>query len=272
MEAVRPTRGSVDSSTVQSGSPVDLERLAAMTADTELPPLPTPEVVSEPPTVEATAPPVVSDAPPEAKTSAPRPMINLTPGERKEANMQAELYSLFVTMEHLEGAFVKGLISNEDYQKHCNTFNTQFKTLKTALRNQIPDVNAWYTENEMDCPLAQERFLKGFSAIAEHGGSEMKDKGGLVSGVQTATENFITLTNAFELDYRSCQQLLPLVKEVQTAIAVLPQLQGVEKVTQWLVTLNGMRAVDVLNDAQFAQLKLDTELAYSALRNYAASQ
>merc|ERR1712232_1185319 len=146
-------------------------------------------------------------------------------------------------MEHLEGAFVKGLIANEEYQKHCNTFNTQFKTLKLALKNQIPDVNAWYTENEIDCPLAQERFIKGFSAIGEFGGSGTKDKAGLVSGVQLATENFITLQNAFELGYRSCQGLLPLVKDVQTSIAVLPQLQGVEKITQWLVTLNGMRAI-----------------------------
>jgi ESCRT-I complex subunit VPS28 len=282
MEARRPTaqaRASVDSASATEASVH--ERAAALTADIPLPPLPTPEVVAPTQPVVEVAPAAVSEAPSvtEAKSDpapaaqlAPRPMINMTPGERKEANMQAELYALFVTMEHLEGAFVKGLVSNEVYQKQCNQMNSQFKVLKTALQTQIPKMEDWYNEYELECPLAKERFLKGVSAIDEYGGSETKDKAGLVGGVQQATELFITLTNAFELDYRSCAQLLPLVKDLQTAIGVLPQLQGVEKITQWLVTLNNMRASDELSEDQFAQLKLDTEIAYSALRNYAQTQ
>merc|ERR1719321_397254 len=110
----------------------------------------------------AVAAPVVApvSAPVEAAVvpAAVKPVV-LTAAERKEATRLAELYSIFSAVEHLEGAFVRGAVPNEEYERHCQQLIAQFKTLQTAVRSQCPDIRAWLAEEGLTCPLAEERLL-----------------------------------------------------------------------------------------------------------------
>jgi len=254
---------------------------AAVAEPVQVAPIPTPavvEVVAPPPApvvVEAAVAPAPAPAP---VMLVPRPMTNLTPAEKRDASLQAELYSILVTMEHLESAFVKGIVPNEEYERHCAQISTQFKTLQSALRDKVPDIKAWVREQGMDLPLSEERLLgTGLAATALHGtvGSDTRSDGKAALAIHSATEQFITLTNALQINYTSCMELLPLIQELQTSIVGipnLPQISGLERITGWLVTLNNMRAVDTLNDDQIKQLTLDVELAYTAFTNWLRQQ
>jgi len=229
---------------------------------------------------EAPAPAVVAaTAPPEparvveAAASAPaRRATMLTAQERREANMFAELYSILITTEHLEGAFVRGVISNEEYERNCMQILAQFKTLQNGLRDRCPDIRAFIREQGLHCPLAEERLLgTGVAATAlfAHGTSTTAGKESLACF--KASEGFITLSDALKLNLTAVDELLPLVRDLQASIIGipnLPPLAGIDRIASWLVTLNGMRASEQLSEGQCRQLGMDVEQAYTALKNW----
>lgn len=185
--------------------------------------------------------------------------------------MMAELYSILVATEHLEAAFVRGSITNEDYNRHCMQVLAQFKTLKSGLRDKCPDIRAFTKEHGLHCPLAEERLLgTGVSATALFGGaSQGTSKESL--GCFKASEGFITLSDALKLNLHAVDELMPLVRDLQASIVSIPNLPpiaGLERIAGWLVTLNNMRASDQLNETQCRQLALDVEQAYTALKNW----
>ncbi|CAE8702307.1 unnamed protein product, partial [Polarella glacialis] len=127
--------------------------------------------------------------------------ITLSGQERREANMFAELYSILVATEHLESAFVRGAVSNQDYERSCMQLLAQFKTLHNGMRDKCPDVRAWAREQGLNCPLAEERLLgSGVSATALFGGSASSGSGKESLACFKASEGFITLSDALKLN------------------------------------------------------------------------
>lgn len=202
--------------------------------------------------------------------STQRPATMLSAQEKREASNLAELYSILVTTEHLEAAFVRGAVSNEDYEKNCMQLLAQFKTLQNGLRDKYPDVRAFAREQGLHCPLAEERLLgTGVAATALFGSA--KREGGENYACFRASEGFITLSDALKLNLTAVDELLPLVRDLQASIVGipnLPPLAGIERIAGWLVTLNSMRASDNLDAEKCRQLALDVEQAYTALKNW----
>lgn len=188
--------------------------------------------------------------------------------------MFAELHSILVTTEHLEAAFVRGSVSNENYERHCRQLLAQFKTLQTGLRDRCPDIREFIREQGMRCPLAEERLLgTGVAATAlyAHGSQAAGTAGKESLACFKASEGFITLSDALKLNLTAVDELLPLVRDLQVSIISipnLPPLAGIERVAGWLVTLNSMRASDLLEEGQCRQLAMDVEQAYTALKNW----
>ncbi|CAJ1398585.1 unnamed protein product [Effrenium voratum] len=229
------------------------------------PPLEAPDEADAP-----SAPPApVEQAPTAAAAPARRP-TTLSAQERREASKPGELYSIIVASEHLESAFIRGSVSNQDYERECNLLLAQFKTLKTGLKDKCPDIRAFASEHGLHCPLAEERLLgTGVAATALFGGTAEGGKESLACF--KASEGFITLLDAVKLNLTAADELLPLVRDLQASIVGipnLPPLPGLERITGWLVTLNGMRASDQITEAQSRQLALDVEQAYTSLKNW----
>eukprot|EP00928_Gymnodinium_smaydae_P086721 TRINITY_DN71165_c0_g1_i1.p1 TRINITY_DN71165_c0_g1~~TRINITY_DN71165_c0_g1_i1.p1 ORF type:complete len:341 (+),score=95.23 TRINITY_DN71165_c0_g1_i1:91-1113(+) len=194
----------------------------------------------------------------------------LTAKERRDGSMLAELYSIFIATEHLERAFVKSLVSVEDYERNCSQLITQFKTLQNGLRDRYPDLRDFIQEQGLSVPLATERLLgTGVLATALYGTAGTKEKESLACF--KASEGFITLSDALKLNLTAVDDLYPLVRDLQASIVSipnLPPLAGLERVASWLVVLNGLRASDHLDEAQCRQLALDVEQAYTALKGW----
>eukprot|EP00929_Paragymnodinium_shiwhaense_P001655 TRINITY_DN101895_c0_g1_i1.p1 TRINITY_DN101895_c0_g1~~TRINITY_DN101895_c0_g1_i1.p1 ORF type:complete len:343 (+),score=63.60 TRINITY_DN101895_c0_g1_i1:149-1030(+) len=230
------------------------------------------EVVA--PAAVASAPPATVPAPvaaaPAAAPAVRRP-TTLNASERREAGMLAELYSILVSTEHLEGAFVRGAVSNQDYERHIMQILAQFKTLQNGLRDKCPDVKAFIQDHSIKCPLAEERLL-GTGVAA----TTLYSAGTTASGKESlacfkASENFITLIDALNMKLSSVDELMPLVRDLQASIVSipnLPKLNGLDRIAGWLVTLNSMKAADRIDEAQSRQLAMDVEQAYTAMKNW----
>merc|ERR1712062_285651 len=124
--------------------------------------------------------------------------------------MFAELFSILVTVQHLEVAFIKGVASNEEYERNCNQLIAQFKTLQTALKGSCPDVRAWARAQGLQCPLAEERLLgTGIAAtsLLSHAGSATSGSGQESLACFKASEAFITLVDALKLGMTAVDEL-----------------------------------------------------------------
>lgn len=222
----------------------------------------------------ATAPVVEVTSAGSAALPMQRPATMLSAQEKREASNLAELYSILVTTEHLEAAFVRGAVSNEDYERNCMQLLAQFKTLQNGLRDKYPDVRAFAREQGLHCPLAEERLLgTGVAATALF--ASTKRDGSENYACFRASEGFITLSDALKLNLTAVDELLPLVRDLQASIVGipnLPPLAGIERIAGWLVTLNRMRASESLDEGSCRQLALDVEQAYTALKNWLQEQ
>jgi ESCRT-I complex subunit VPS28 len=194
----------------------------------------------------------------------------LSAAERREAGMQAELYSILVATEHLEQAFVRGSVSNEDYERNCKQSLAQFKTLQNGLGVKCPDVRTWARVLGLNCPLAEERLLGSGVAATTLFNTDVR-QGAESLACFKASEGFITLSDALRMNLTAIDDVLPLVRDLQSSIVAipdLPPLAGLDRIAGWLVTLNGMRAADRLDDDQCRQRSMDVEQAYTAMKKW----
>eukprot|EP00930_Biecheleria_cincta_P037725 TRINITY_DN25921_c0_g2_i1.p1 TRINITY_DN25921_c0_g2~~TRINITY_DN25921_c0_g2_i1.p1 ORF type:complete len:280 (+),score=53.76 TRINITY_DN25921_c0_g2_i1:39-842(+) len=228
-----------------------------------------PAAVEAPPAPAVAPPPAVTEVQ-AAEPATRRPGTTLTPQEKREATKLSELYSILVAVEHLENAFVRAAIANEDYERHCKQLIAQFKTMRPGVKDKASDLSAFAREHGLECPLAEERLRIGMPATAIHaGGSATAGKESLACF--KASEGFITLCDALKLDLKAVDELLPLVRDLQAAIVGipnLPPLAGLDRITSWLVNLNTMPAHNTLTEEQCRQLALDVEQAYTSLKNW----
>jgi ESCRT-I complex subunit VPS28 len=277
METMAP-RPSQTQETQEAAPPANLmDRLGALLSDApEMPEMEEPKPTAPPAVVAEAQPPATAEeataAPAIAQPLVARALTNLSPAEKRDASMQAELFSIMVTMEHLEGAFVKNLVSNDVYEEHCRQIVTQFKTLQKALSRQVPDVAEWMQQQGLECPLAKERLLgTGVAATMLHATGSTTTGKEQALAIHSTTEHFITCKDSLDVGYKECLDLLPLIRDLQQSIVSItnmPQLAGMERITNWLVTLNNMRASESLTEDQIKQLKLDLELAYTSFSRW----
>jgi ESCRT-I complex subunit VPS28 len=182
--------------------------------------------------------------------------------EREKFDSMADLYSIILTTEHLEKAYVRDAILPEPYHQACSKLITQFKTLAPMLKDLVPDVEQFMKDYKLDCPAAKNRLLKiGVPATVEHGNTSNKGQ----KLIAETAQHFITAMNAIQLQQKSVDQLQPWLASLNQSLAECPvkDFPGKGKIKNWLITLNGMKASDELGDDQLRQLAFELEQAYN---------
>lgn len=119
----------------------------------------------------------------------------------------------------------------------------------------------------MECPRATERLRVGIPATVEQGPSQKTTQQGDFADatlVVNATENFITLMDAIKIGLIEKDTLHPLLVDIIQAVnkVIDRDFEGKQKIIQWLITLNQMRAAEKLNDDQVREFQFDIEQAY----------
>lgn len=142
----------------------------------------------------------------------------------------ANLYSLILSVDALERAYVSQAITESQYGPICTRLLSQVKTsvkLVTSSSNTSPDdppaisglddfMKLW----GLDLPLSSHRLQLGIPATLEHptsgggGGMEVGMSGADRSkNVAETTQAFITLMDALKLKLRAKDELHPLLGE-----------------------------------------------------------
>ncbi|KAL1912287.1 Vacuolar protein-sorting-associated protein 28 [Sporothrix stenoceras] len=229
-----------------------------------------------------------------------------TRAERDLQESLAEIFSIIVTIDELEKAFLKDAVSEADYTEICERSLKQYnsilkdETVAAAYGSLDEFKQEWDTQLEV--PRATERIRAGMPSTAlvagsggggggggggsgngHHGNGDNSSGGvgGSTSGgggggnapggalILEATQDFITFLDALRLGLLAKDQLHPLLTDVIHAVNKVTDrdFENRGKIVQWLITLNQMKATDVLDDGQARELELDINSAYQGFKS-----
>ncbi|KAK1245712.1 hypothetical protein MKX07_004781 [Trichoderma sp. CBMAI-0711] len=213
--------------------------------------------------------------------------LTSTRAERDLQDSLGELFSIIVTLDELEKAFLKDAIPEAEYTDICERSLRQYKALLAdeTIAAEFRDLEDFKAKWELDVPRATERLRVGMpsttitassaapssaSTAAASAGGGGGGGGNNPSGVLIleATQEFITFLDAVKLGLLSKDQLHPLLSDVIQSVNRVTDkdFDSRGKIVQWLITLNQMKASDELSEQQARELELDIQQAYQGFR------
>ncbi|KAF2201634.1 VPS28-domain-containing protein [Delitschia confertaspora ATCC 74209] len=191
-----------------------------------------------------------------------------TSAERDLYESLAEIYSIIITIDALEKAYLKDSISEAEYTETCTRLLKQYKSnlADETVARAFGDLESFKREWDMECPRATERLRVGIPATVEQPLHKAAAQGSDADAtlVVAATENFITLLDAIKIGLLEKDTLHPLLVEIIQAVNKVTDkdFESKGKIIQWLITLNQMRAAEKLDDDQAREFQFDMEQAY----------
>ncbi|GAB5356971.1 hypothetical protein AAMO2058_000333800 [Amorphochlora amoebiformis] len=201
-----------------------------------------------------------------SKEELPKIKLYTNSQERQRIEQMADLYSLIMSVQHLETAYTRDAVAESKYTESCKKLISQFKTLKAASAQVVPNIDKFMTEYKMDCKAARHRLLRvGVPATVEYGGASELDKDDQ-KHVFEAVQTFITTQNCLQLDMRDVDQLHPNLSDLMASLNKVKKLPEDHisrvKVKEWLVNLNSKPASYRLTDDELRQMSFDLQTAY----------
>ncbi|GJN70181.1 vacuolar protein sorting-associated, VPS28 [Purpureocillium lilacinum] len=201
-----------------------------------------------------------------------------TRAERDLQDSLAELFSIIVTLDELEKAFLKDAIPEAEYTEICERSLRQYKALLAdeGIAREFEGLEEFKAKWDLEAPRATERLRVGmpsttvtassFSAAPSAAAAAANNTSGVL--ILEATQEFITFLDAVKLGMLSKDQLHPLLSDViQSVNRVTDQdFDSRGKIVQWLITLNQMRATEELSEQQARELEMDIQQAYQGFR------
>ncbi|PFH62646.1 hypothetical protein XA68_12720 [Ophiocordyceps unilateralis] len=199
-----------------------------------------------------------------------------TRAERDLQDSLAELFSIIVTLDELEKAFLKDAIPEAEYTEICERSLRQYKALLAddTIAREFQGLDEFKAKWEIEAPRATERLRVGLPSTTVTASSSAPPppaaSANNTSGVLIleATQEFITFLDAVKLGMLSKDQLHPLLSDViQSVNRVTDQdFDSRGKIVQWLITLNQMKAAEELSEQQARELEMDIQQAYQGFR------
>ncbi|PYH49377.1 S-adenosylmethionine-dependent methyltransferase [Aspergillus saccharolyticus JOP 1030-1] len=202
--------------------------------------------------------------------------------ERDLHESLAEIYSIIVTLDGLEKAYIRDVVTEAEYTETCTRLLKQYKSSlgDDTVAGEFVDLETFKRKWGLECPRATERLRIGLPATVEQAthstpAANMAPAAtgppGGTSGslILTATENFITFLDALKLNMVSKDALHPLLSEVIQSVNRVTDadFENRGKIIQWLITLNQMRATEELSEEQARELSFDIEQAYMGFKS-----
>ncbi|MCJ1304896.1 Vacuolar protein-sorting-associated protein 28 [Hypocenomyce scalaris] len=197
--------------------------------------------------------------------------------ERDLYDSLAEIYSIIITLDGLEKAYIKDSVTESEYTETCSRLLKQYKSNLSdeTVAREFVDLETFKRTWEMECPRATERLRVGLPATISEATpsthtpttttSHPPASGALISA---ATENFITFLDALKLNMLSKDSLHPLLSDVIQSVNKVTDrdFEDRGKIIQWLIALNQMRATEELSEEQARELAFDMEGAYHGFK------
>lgn len=209
--------------------------------------------------------------------------------ERETVETLSEIYSIIITIDQVEKMFIKDVI--EDQQEYASLVNKLMAQYNALIANNEKDpdfklkfgssINEFTKRYNIIASTGVIRLEKGIPMTVEHA-NNIEGSGPSANSriVAEATGNFITIMDAIKLNYRTKDQLHPLLAELLLSInrIVPPQRKGSEagkdavesrngednkkKLVEWIVKINKMKIDQELDDKEAKELLFDLDVAY----------
>lgn len=198
--------------------------------------------------------------------------------DRERTEALAEIYSLIITIDQLEKAYIRDSVNQGDYTKACSRLLAQYQTLlkNRQLEADFGSLDQFCARYKISHSSGVQRIEVGVPATAEtsimpqstgDSGTPSAQAGPAVSAkaVSEVTGLFITAMDGLKLNFRAKDQLHPIFSELVTSLSKVtgPNFAGRGKLVEWLVTLNKMKIDDELSDEQARQCLFDLQNVYS---------
>ncbi|KAK3694639.1 ESCRT-1 complex, Vps28 subunit [Podospora appendiculata] len=199
-----------------------------------------------------------------------------TRAERDLQQSLAEIFSIIVTIDELEKAFLKDAIPEADYTETCERSLKQYQSLVAdeTVAKAFVGLEEFKAQWDLEVPRATERIRVGMPSTAltaSYGPAPNASSGGNTSGtlILEATQEFITFLDALKLGMLAKYQLHPLLTDVIQAVNKVTDrdFENRGKIVQWLITLNGMKSTDELSEEQSKELELNINQAYQGFKS-----
>ena len=237
-------------------------------------------------------------------TEVTRSSIIKSPLHKNVYESLAEIFSILPTLEMLENSFLKDYVTDKDrftatsyrlinqYQLIVKGFlgDDVVKVLSDVVAPLTPDLLnflAVFTQKfHLQCPLAVKRLQVGIPATIEHlnvhvdssshpGAANIAAPSAAVPATSTSarlvaeiTGNFITCMDALKLNYKTKDQLHPLLSDLVVNLNDLIDgnhkmidFQGKSKLVNWLIRLNNL-GDEKLDEGESEQFLEDLDVAY----------
>lgn len=197
------------------------------------------------------------------------PEVKLFSSKKEQEKYEnfADLFAILKSTEKLERAYVRDAISAKEYEPLCSKLIGQYKTLYESLRDQVPDVQQFMVQYNMQCPMATKRLIfSGMPATVEHG-KPLQTTGNAAKAVGETVQFFITTMDSLKLNMVAVDQLYPLLNDLMQSLNKVPQVpsdfSGKVTTKSWVAKLHKMPASHELDDADQRQLLFDLESSYN---------
>ncbi|KAK3904742.1 vacuolar protein sorting-associated [Staphylotrichum tortipilum] len=199
-----------------------------------------------------------------------------TRAERDLQDSLAEIFSIIVTIDELEKAFLKDAIPEADYTEICERSLKQYKSLVAdeTVAKAFVGLEEFKAEWDLEVPRATERIRVGMpstAVTASSGAASAPAAAGNTSGtlILEATQDFITFLDALRLGLLAKDQLHPLLTDVIQSVNKVTDrdFENRGKIVQWLIALNQMKATEELSEEQARELELDINSAYQGFKS-----
>lgn len=208
--------------------------------------------------------------------------LNAQPREKEIVDTLGEIYSIIITLDHVEKAFLKDDIGSEEYTRLANKLINQYRTYLSDedVEEQFKSLDHFKAKWQITASNAITRLERGIPVTVEHGTSGDTDSLdnsraadnttnlNKYSGkrVAEATGNFITVMDALKLNYKTREQLHPLMAELLLSInrVTSNDFENRSKLVEWIVKINKLHKDEQLSDADSQQLLYSLESAYKS--------
>lgn len=206
--------------------------------------------------------------------------VAVAPSERHTVEYLADMYAAITTIEKLERANHRDLISKVEYTTKLDHLIEKFESIELQLKEassaHYTDVDAFMSEYDMSnsCAAAKSRLHKLKAAKAQAERETTQNAEATTNKVNPrrvleAAQHFITIMDSLKLNQTAADQLFPIMTDlVATVKAVYPEFEQLPRLESWLRLLDGMNASDQLSEQQTREMLFDLERGYQAFYSY----
>ncbi|QIW97434.1 hypothetical protein AMS68_002952 [Peltaster fructicola] len=201
-----------------------------------------------------------------------------TSAERDLYESLAEIYSIIITLDALEKAYLRDSIKESEYTETCDRLLRQYKSnlADETVAAAFGDLERFKAEWNLEVPKATERLKVGLPATVQQAPaqqqrpiSQQPGNNGAATHIVAVSESFITLFDAVKLNILNKETLHPILVDIIQAVNKVTdrEFESKGKIVQWLITLNQMRVADSLSSEQARELQFDMQLAYDGFKS-----